>query len=148
MKCPFCKFLDTKVIDTRPIDNNLSIRRRRECLGCHRRFTTYEHYEDNSVMVVKKDKTRQAFSKAKVLKGMVKSCEKRPVTMDELEKAADDIEIFVNHLNRKEVTSLYIGELIMEKLKEIDKVSYVRFASVYREFQDVDSFYDELENLK
>lgn len=148
MKCPFCNFRDTKVIDSRPTDDSETIRRRRECLKCSRRFTTYERYEDSSLIVIKKDNTREAYDKGKVLKGMVKSCEKRPVSLDTLEKAVSEIEVELNHLGQKEVTSAYIGELIMEKLKTIDQVAYVRFASVYREFTDVSSFIDELENLK
>lgn len=148
MKCPFCGFQDSKVIDSRPTEDNGTIRRRRSCLSCGKRFTTYERYEDQNFMVIKKDQTREAFSRNKVLKGMVRSCEKRPVPITVLEKAVDDIEIELNHLNQKEITTAYIGDLVMEKLKKIDKVAYVRFASVYREFEDVETFYDEIENLK
>ncbi len=148
MKCPFCAFLDTKVIDSRPTDDNEAIRRRRQCLKCSRRFTTYERYEDSTLSVIKKDNTREAFDRSKILRGMIKSCEKRPVSIEVLEKAASEIEVELNYLGQKEVTSAYIGELIMDKLKEIDQVAYVRFASVYREFKDVSSFLDELENLK
>ncbi|WP_034579009.1 transcriptional regulator NrdR [Kallipyga massiliensis] len=148
MKCPFCSFLDTKVIDSRPTEDNMAIRRRRVCLKCHKRFTTYERFEDQAIVVVKKDKTRESFSRAKVLRGMIKSCEKRPIAVDRLEKAADEIETALNHLNQKEVSSTYIGDLVMSQLKKIDKVAYVRFASVYREFEDVEKFYDELELLK
>lgn len=148
MKCPFCGSLDTKVVDSRPVDKDSSIRRRRECESCDKRFTTYEKYEDNSLMVIKKNKARENFDRNKVLKSMLKACNKREVSRDTLEEATNDIEIELNYLNKREVTSQFIGELIMDKLKNIDQVAYVRFASVYREFKDVDSFYDEIENLK
>ncbi len=148
MKCPFCGFQDSKVIDSRPTEDYSAIRRRRTCLSCGKRFTTYERYEDQSFVVIKKDQTREAFSRTKLLNGMVRSCEKRPVPMSVLEKSVDEIEIELNHLNQKEITTAYIGDLVMEKLKKIDKVAYVRFASVYREFEDVETFYDEIENLK
>ena len=148
MKCPFCGFQDSKVIDSRPTEDYSAIRRRRTCLSCGKRFTTYERYEDQSFVVIKKDQTREAFSRTKLLNGMVRSCEKRPVPMSVLEKSVDEIEIELNHLNQKEITTAYIGDLVMEKLKKIDKVAYVRIASVYREFEDVETFYDEIENLK
>lgn len=148
MKCPFCSFHDSKVIDSRPTEDNGTIRRRRECLDCGKRFTTYERYEDQSFVVIKKDQTREAFSRNKILNGMIRSCEKRPVPITVLEDSVDEIEIHLNHLNQKEVTSAYIGDLVMSKLKEIDKVAYVRFASVYREFEDVETFYNEIENLR
>lgn len=148
MKCPFCGFQDSKVIDSRPTEDYSAIRRRRTCLSCGKRFTTYERYEDQSFVVIKKDQTRETFSRTKLLNGMVRSCEKRPVPMSVLEKSVDEIEIELNHLNQKEITTAYIGDLVMEKLKKIDKVAYVRFASVYREFEDVETFYDEIENLK
>ncbi|MDO5026231.1 MAG: transcriptional regulator NrdR [Tissierellia bacterium] len=148
MKCPFCGFQDSKVIDSRPTEDYSAIRRRRTCLSCGKRFTTYERYEDQSFVVIKKDLTREAFSRNKLLNGMIRSCEKRPVPMSVLEKSVDEIEIELNHLNQKEITTAYIGDLVMEKLKKIDKVAYVRFASVYREFEDVETFYDEIENLK
>ncbi len=148
MKCPFCSFLDTKVIDSRPTEDNEAIRRRRVCLSCHKRFTTYERFEDQAIVVVKKDKNREPFSRSKLLNGMIRSCEKRPIAVERLERAADEIEMALNHLNQKEVSSAYIGDLVMSQLKKIDKVAYVRFASVYREFEDVEKFYDELESLK
>lgn len=148
MRCPFCSFHDSKVIDSRPTEDNGTIRRRRACLECGKRFTTYERYEDQTFVVIKKDQTREAFSRNKILNGMIRSCEKRPVPISLLEKSVDDIEIHLNHLNQKEVTSAYIGDLVMQKLKDIDKVAYVRFASVYREFEDVETFYDEIENLR
>ena len=147
MKCPYCGFPDTKVIDSRPTEDNEAVRRRRDCLKCKKRFTPYERYEDQAIVVIKKDETREPFIRSKILNGMIRSAEKRPVTVERLEKAADAIETQLNHLNQREVTTAYIGELVMDQLKAIDKVAYVRFASVYREFQDVDSFYKELNNL-
>src|SRR5699024_3251797 len=148
MKCPFCGSLDTKVVDSRPVDKDSSIRRRRECENCEKRFTTYEKYEDNSLMVIKKNKARENFDRNKILKSMLKACNKREVSRETLEEATNDIEIELNYLNKSEVSSQFIGELIMDKLKNIDQVAYVRFASVYREFKDLDSFYEEIENLK
>lgn len=148
MKCPFCDFHDSKVIDTRPTDNNESVRRRRSCLACEKRFTTYERVEEQALVVIKKDNTREPFLRSKILNSMVKSAEKRQVSINVLEDAVDEIEREINYLNQKEVTSAYIGDLVMTKLKSIDKVAYVRFASVYREFEDVQSFADEIENLK
>ena len=148
MRCPFCGFQDSKVIDSRPTEEYASIRRRRACLDCGKRFTTYERYEDQNFVVIKKDQTREAYSRKKILDGMVKSCEKRPVSIAVLEKAVDEIEIELNHLNQKEITTAYIGDLVMDKLRHIDKIAYIRFASVYREFTDVETFYDEIENLK
>lgn len=147
MKCPYCGFPDTKVIDSRPTEDNEAVRRRRACLKCKKRFTTYERNEDQAIVVIKKDETREPFMRSKILNGMIRSVEKRPVTVERLEKAADAIETQLNHLNQREVTTAYIGELVMDQLKAIDKVAYVRFASVYREFQDVDSFYKELNSL-
>lgn len=148
MKCPFCGSLETKVVDSRPVDKDSSIRRRRECDTCDKRFTTYEKYEDNSLMVIKKNSVRENFDRNKIIKSMLKACNKRAVSRDTLDEATKEIEIELNHLNRREVTSEHIGELIMDKLKIIDEVAYVRFASVYREFKDIDSFYDEIEKLK
>ncbi|MFM1525007.1 MULTISPECIES: transcriptional regulator NrdR [Helcococcus] len=148
MKCPYCGFLDSKVIDSRPTDGNESIRRRRVCLKCEKRFTTYERVEDQTIVVIKKDETREPFSRTKLLNSLIKSCEKRPIKVEILEDSVDEIEKEINYLNQKEVTSAYIGDLVMDKLKTIDKVAYVRFASVYREFEDVQSFADEIENLK
>lgn len=148
MKCPYCGFVDTKVIDSRPTDDNEAIRRRRECLKCEKRFTTYERYENQTLIVIKKDDTRQAYDRSKILSGMIKSCEKRPVKYEDLEKAVDEIETELNHLNQKEITSVKIGDMVMDKLKDIDEVAYIRFASVYREFADLSSFEKELGNLK
>jgi transcriptional repressor NrdR len=147
MKCPFCAFLESKVIDSRPTDEGERIRRRRECLSCQRRFTTYEIVESLPIIVIKKDKTRQAFSREKILNGMVRACEKRPVSLDTLERAIDDIEVEIQNSLDREVSSEKIGELVMKKLSEIDEVAYVRFASVYRQFRDINTFMAELNKL-
>ena len=147
MKCPFCGFADTKVIDSRPTDDDARIRRRRECLACEKRFTTYEVIETIPIVVVKKDKSREAFDRQKLLSGMVRACEKRKVSFEELEKAVDLIEQVLQNTLEKEVSSLQIGELAMEQLRAIDEVAYVRFASVYRQFGDVNTFMEELKEL-
>ena len=147
MKCPYCGEVESKVIDSRPADDGERIRRRRECLSCKKRFTTYEVVETVPLMVVKKDRSREAFDRQKLLNGLMRACEKRPVPFDTLERAVDEIEqTLLNTLNR-EVTSLEIGELAMEHLKQIDEVAYVRFASVYRQFSDINTFMDELKDL-
>ena len=147
MKCPYCGEADSKVIDSRSADEGTSIRRRRECLKCGRRFTTYETVESMPLVVVKKDGSRQTFDRNKVLAGLVKACEKRAVPLSTLEKITSDIEQqLLNSLSR-EVASEHIGELVMEKLKEVDEVAYVRFASVYRQFRDINTFMDELSKL-
>ncbi len=148
MKCHFCGAEDTKVIDSRPTEDGTSIRRRRECIECKKRFTTYEKYEENNTMVIKKDGTRELFNPSKVLNGMVKSCEKRPVSMDILEDAVSRIERKIMTMGVREIPSRMIGECIMDELKQIDQVAYVRFASVYREFTDLDSFYETINKLK
>ena len=147
MKCPFCGYDDSKVLDTRPTDEGYTIRRMRECLKCQKRFTTYEKIEQSPVMVIKKDGNRQAFDRDKIIRGMIKSCEKRPVSADEIEEAVNNIEKKIENSMRREITSLEIGEMVMDELKDLDEVSYVRFASVYREFKDLQSFVDELENF-
>ncbi len=147
MKCPFCAFEESKVIDSRPTDEGERIRRRRECLACQRRFTTYEMIESLPIIVIKKDKTRQAFSREKILNGMVRACEKRPVSLETLEHAIDDIETEIQNSLDREVSSEKIGELVMKKLSEIDEVAYVRFASVYRQFRDINTFMEELNKL-
>lgn len=144
MKCPYCGDQDSKVVDSRHSDDGLSIRRRRECLKCQRRFTTYETVESLPIIVVKKDGSRQAFNRAKILNGMVRACEKRPVPLAELERATTEIEQVIQNSLEREVKSEMIGELVMERLKASDEVSYVRFASVYRQFKDIHSFMDEL----
>ncbi len=147
MKCPFCSFTESKVIDSRPTDEGERIRRRRECMSCGKRFTTYEVIESVPIIVVKKDKSRQQFSRDKLLGGMLKSCEKRPVPLEVIERAVDEIEAELQNSLDREVTSVHIGELTMEKLKDIDEVAYVRFASVYRQFKDINTFMDELAKL-
>lgn len=147
MKCPFCGNIDSKVIDSRPTEDNQRIRRRRECTSCQKRFTTFEIVEITPIMVVKKDGSIQAFNRDKVLAGMVKSCEKRQVSTQALEKAADNIEYKLVNSLKSEVSSIEIGELVMEELKKLDEVAYVRFASVYRQFSDVNTFFEELSEL-
>ena len=148
MKCPFCQAEDTKVVDSRPTEDDTSIRRRRLCSLCEQRFTTYERYERPILVVIKKDKTRAIFDRSKVFNGMLRASEKRPVPVEAIEKAVDEIEEDLRQVNKSEIESIYIGELVMDKLRKIDKIAYIRYASVYREFEDVSGFYDELENLK
>ena len=147
MKCPFCDNIDTKVIDSRPTEDGHAIRRRRGCDACNRRFTTYEKVEEIILMVIKKDGKREAFDRSKVLNGIIKACEKRPVSMATMEGMVDEIEKTLNNSMEKEIESYYIGELIMEQLKNVDEVAYVRFASVYRQFTDVNTFIAEIEKL-
>lgn len=147
MKCPFCGFQESKVVDSRHSDDNTSIRRRRECLSCQKRFTTYETVESLPMIVVKKDNSRQSFDRNKILNGMVRACEKRPVTMADLERAADEIEQIIQNSLDREVSTERIGELVMERLKPLDEVAYVRFASVYRQFKDINSFMTELNKI-
>lgn len=147
MKCPFCGFDESKVIDSRPTDENERIRRRRECLQCGKRFTTYEIIEDVPIIVIKKDKSREVFDRNKILKGMLRACEKRSVTISELETAISEIEATLQSAIDREVTSANIGELIMEKLKAIDEVAYVRFASVYKEFNSAESFKEYISRM-
>lgn len=147
MKCPFCESPDTKVIDSRPTEEGHAIRRRRGCDKCGKRFTTYEKVEETILMVAKKDSRREVFDRSKVLGGIAKACEKRPVTMTQMDAMVDEIEKTLNNLMEKEVDSNYIGELVMEELKKVDEVAYVRFASVYRQFTDVNTFIKEIEKL-
>ncbi len=147
MKCPFCEHTDTKVIDSRHTEDGHAIRRRRECEKCNKRFTTYEKIEEVVMMVIKKDGSRETFDRNKVMGGIVKACEKRPVPVSEMEKIVDEIERGLNNMMEKEVSSTFIGELIMDKLKDIDEVAYVRFASVYRQFTDINTFIAEIESL-
>ena len=147
MKCMYCGYSESKVIDSRATDDDTKIRRRRECLGCGRRFTTYEVVETIPVLVVKNDGTRQPFDRNKILSGIIKACEKRPVSMDQMETMVNEIEKQLSNRMEKEVDSTYIGELIMEQLKQVDEVAYVRFASVYRQFTDVNTFIKEIEKL-
>ena len=147
MKCPYCGYQESKVVDSRHSDDNTSIRRRRECLSCQKRFTTYEIVESLPIVVVKRDGTRQAFDRNKVLNGMLRACEKRPVPMLSLEAAAADIEQILQNSLEREIQSEEIGALVMERLKAMDEVAYVRFASVYRQFKDINSFMAELNKI-
>ena len=147
MKCPYCSYLESKVIDSRPAEEGTSIRRRRECLSCQKRFTTYEIVERVPLIVVKRDGSRQAFDKSKLINGMVRACEKRPVPLQKLEAVADEIEQELQGNLEREISTVEIGEMVMKRLKEIDEVAYVRFASVYRSFKDINTFMDELSKL-
>lgn len=147
MKCPFCGYLDSKVIDSRPAEDGTSIRRRRECLSCKKRFTTFEVMENLPVVVIKKDGSRQSFDKSKLLNGMIRACEKRPVPFDTLQQIADEIEQNLQNEMNREVSSTKIGEMVMDRLKDVDEVAYVRFASVYRQFKDISTFMSELNKL-
>ena len=147
MKCPFCGYTESKVVDSRPTDEGSSIRRRRECLSCASRFTTYETVEYLPIIVVKKDGSRQTFDRSKMLSGLVKACEKRPVPIEEIEKLVSHVETTICRQMEQEITSEQIGLLIMEGLKSLDEVAYIRFASVYRQFKDVQSFMLELQQL-
>lgn len=147
MKCPFCGYLDSKVVDSRPAEEGGSIRRRRECLSCGKRFTTYETVEQVPLMVVKRDGSRQTFDKAKMLSGMIRACYKRQVSTEDLEEAANAIEQELRNSMKREIPAEQVGELVMDRLKELDEVSYVRFASVYRQFKDITTFRDELNKL-
>ena len=140
MKCPFCSHMESKVVDSRPADEGCSIRRRRECLSCHKRFTTYETMESLPLMVIKKDGSRQSFDRNKVLSGLIRACEKRPVHFSTLEEIVNEIELTLQNELEREVSSAEIGELVMERLKKVDEVAYVRFASVYRQFKDINTF--------
>jgi transcriptional repressor NrdR len=147
MKCPFCGHLDSKVVDSRPAEDGASIRRRRECLACHKRFTTFEVMESLPVVVIKKDGSRQSFDRSKLLNGMIRACEKRPVPFDVLQQIADEIEQTLQNEMNREIPSDQIGEMVMDRLKEVDEVAYVRFASVYRQFKDISTFMAELSKL-
>ena len=148
MKCPYCGYSESKVIDSRPTDEGERIRRRRECLNCTKRFTTYEVIETVPVVVVKKDKSREAFDRNKLLNGLLRACEKRPVPLETLERIVDEIETLLQNSLDRQVPSTLIGTYAMDKLKKVDEVAYVRFASVYREFKDINTFMDELNKIK
>ena len=147
MKCPFCGSYESKVVDSRPTEDGERIRRRRECIGCNKRFTTVEVVETTPIMVKKKDGSIQAFNRDKLLNGMIKSCEKRQVSIQDLEKAVDRIEYKIVNSLKNEISSVELGEMVMEELKKLDEVAYVRFASVYRQFSDVNTFFEELSEL-
>ncbi len=147
MKCPFCGYHDSKVVDSRPAEDYVSIRRRRECLSCKKRFTTFEVMESLPVVVIKRDGSRQSFDRTKLLNGMIRACEKRPVPFETLERIATEIEQTLQNEMNREVSSTKIGEMVMDQLKGVDEVAYVRFASVYRQFKDISTFMAELSKL-
>ena len=147
MKCPYCNFEDTKVVDSRPVEEGLATRRRRECTKCKKRFTTFEKIENSLLVVVKKDGTRESFDKNKIISGLLKACQKTKVTYEDVQKIADNIERVLSNTMEKEIQAADIGGLIMDELKDIDQVAYVRFASVYREFKTIDTFIDEINKL-
>ena len=147
MKCPYCGYKESKVVDSRPAEEGSSIRRRRECLSCEKRFTTYETVESLPMVVIKKDGSRQSFDRSKVLRGMIRACENRPVSFDELERISEEIEQNLQNSLEREVSTEAIGEQVMDKLRSVDEVAYVRFASVYRQFKDINTFMDELAKL-
>ena len=148
MKCPYCNNEETKVVDSRPVEEGLATRRRRECEKCHKRFTTFEKIENSLLVVIKKDGSKESFDKNKIINGVMKACQKTKVTYDDVQKIADNIERGLNNTMEKEIKSNMIGRLIMDELKKIDHVAYVRFASVYQEFKDVDTFIDEINKLQ
>lgn len=147
MRCPYCGYGESKVVDSRSTDEDISIRRRRECLKCSKRYTTYEKIENVPILVIKKNMNREYFDKSKIVSGLVKACQKRPVSRAQIENIAEDVEKNINNQMLTEVKSEYIGEIIMESLRNIDEVSYVRFASVYRQFKDINTFMNEIKNL-
>ncbi|MGO9259943.1 MAG: transcriptional regulator NrdR [Bryobacteraceae bacterium] len=147
MKCPFCNYMEDKVVDSRETTGGDTIRRRRECLGCQRRFTTYERIDEVPYMVIKKDGRREKFDRQKVLTGLLKACEKRPVSMPKLEDLVNQVESKVTDSPDREISTIDIGEFLIDNLRELDKIAYVRFASVYRDFQDEEAFFNELKNL-
>jgi transcriptional repressor NrdR len=147
MKCPYCSDENTRVIDSRPADDNTAIRRRRQCDVCGKRFTTYEKVEAIPLMVIKKDRTREPYDREKLMQGIIRSCHKRPVSMDRIENCVNEIESEIYNMETREIDSTDIGSIVMDKIKDLDGVAYVRFASVYREFKDVNTFMDELKKL-
>ena len=147
MKCPFCSFEESKVVDSRSTDDNTTIRGRRECLRCNKRYTTYEKIEDFPILVIKKDLTRENFNKEKIINGLIIACQKRPISRKQMEDLANDIEKTISNSMLTEIPSKDIGEMVMNKLKELDEISYVRFASVYRQFKDINTFLEEIKNL-
>lgn len=147
MRCPYCGFIDSKVINSRPSDEGKTIKRRRECIKCQKRFTTYEKIEKSPILVIKKDNRREEYDRGKILNGIIKACQKRPVSIETMNQIVDEIENDIYNSMRDEIKSQDIGEMVMERLKKIDQISYVRFASVYREFKDISTFLDELQKL-
>lgn len=148
MKCPFCHFNSSNVVDSRLTEDGCSVRRRRLCIKCSRRFTTYERYESTPLIVIKKDKRRESFDRQKILQGLLKSCEKRPISLHKIEALTDEIEKEIRGLTNGEISTLEVGKIIMDKLKSLDEIAYVRFASVYKEFKDIDKFAEELKVLE
>lgn len=147
MKCPFCSFDESRVVDSRSTDENTTIRRRRECMKCNKRYTTYEKIEDIPVLVIKRDLTRENFNKEKIINGLIIACQKRPVSRKQIEDLAEDIERSISNNMFTEIESRAIGEMVMERLKSLDEISYVRFASVYRQFKDINTFLEEIKSL-
>ncbi len=147
MKCPYCSEADSKVIDSRSTEEGVSIRRRRECLACGKRFTTYEKVENVPIMVIKKDHSRQPFDRTKILNGLKRACEKRPISMSEIETIVYEIETSIYNSLEREISTNEIGEMLIEKLRKLDQVAFVRFASVYRDFQDVETFRHEIDKI-
>jgi len=147
LKCPYCGYSESKVVDSRSTEDDMSIRRRRECSGCSKRYTTYEKVEDIPILIIKKNMNREYFDRSKIVNGLIKACQKRPVSRSQIENIADEVEKKINNEMLTEVKSEYIGEIIMEQLKKIDEISYVRFASVYRQFKDVNTFLEEIKDL-
>ena len=147
MRCPYCSYEESKVVDSRATDDYTAIRRRRECLRCSKRYTTYEKVEDIPILVIKKDSIRETFNKDKIMSGIVKACQKRPVSRSQMQNIVDDIEKNISNKMIVEIRSEDIGEMVMERLKNVDEVSYVRFASVYRQFKDINTFMEEIKNL-
>ena len=147
MKCPYCGIENSRVIDSRPADDSTSIRRRRHCDSCNKRFTTYEKVESIPLVIIKKDQTREPYDRSKIESGVFRSCHKRPISIDQIKNLVDDIENVIYSREEKEITSEFIGELLMDRLKSLDPVAYVRFASIYREFKDVNTFMDEIKKI-
>ncbi|HZJ77021.1 MAG TPA: transcriptional regulator NrdR [Oscillospiraceae bacterium] len=147
MKCPFCSHNESKVVDSRPTDEGQAIRRRRECMTCTKRFTTYEKIDEIPLIVVKKNGNRESYNKSKILNGVIKACEKRPVSLQDIEELVDGIEKQLYNTMEREITTEFIGNLVIEKIKELDEIAYVRFASVYREFKDINTFMDEVKKI-
>ena len=147
MKCPFCGYIESKVVDSRSTDDGATIRRRRECLSCNKRYTTYEKIEDLPILVIKRDETRESFNKEKIVNGLIIACQKRPVSRAQIEEIAENIEKNISNKMITEIDTYKIGEMVMDSLKKIDEVAYVRFASVYRQFKDINTFLEEIKNL-
>ncbi len=148
MKCPYCGFSTSKVLNSRPVNENETIRRRRQCEQCEQRFTTYEKVETIPIMIIKRNMTREPFEREKLLKGIMRSCNKRSISLEQIESLVDEIENYISTMEKKEISSTTIGQITMERLRKLDEVSYIRFASVYKQFMSIDEFITELENIK